>query len=509
VLALLVAATALAVPAVGQQQAPVVIIQTTEPTTLDPFFQNTSTETNITIQLFNTLLARDANYKLVPALATSYKQVDKLTWEFKLRPGVKTHDGRTLTAEDVVYSFQRAVDPKVKARGIIPFALSSMDFDRAEAVDASTIRVISKKPSPWVPDYMPDVSIVPKAAYESMSVEDAARKAVGTGPYKLVEWQKGSRLVMVANDQYWGKVPAIRQVVYRAVPEAAARIAELNTGGASIITDVPPDLASQIDTRQARLVTQPSTRRIYIGFNFAGNKAIQDVRVRQALNYAIDFDKINKSLLGGRGRRVGTFSNAFWANPAVKPYPYDPAKAKQLLAQAGASQLKLKMLTPNGRYLKDVELAQAAAADMGAVGVTVDVVPIDWSLLSQQLSQAKVDGDLYFLGAGQGSTCPDDLSDFYSKSGWDPGHWLNPQFDTLIEQMGQTFDPKETQTLCNKAQEIMRDDPPQDLDRADGSDLRPEGDPDAVQQSAGDHARRSAASLPVHTGGLLRCEQRA
>jgi peptide/nickel transport system substrate-binding protein len=474
VLLLVAAVLTIRLPAGTAQEQPVTILQSVDTTSMDPYFHNTLPEININRALFDVLIGFDEQGKLVPGLATEWKSVNPTTWEMKIRQGVRAHDGEVVDAQDIAYTFERAVDPKIAARGVVPYILGTTQFASAQAVDNQTLRITTKTPVPFFPSLIAEWTVLPRGFYSRSSLEETARRAVGTGPYKLVEWRRGERLVLEANEQYWGGAPQAKRVVFRPVPEASARVAELNTGAADIILNVSPDLRSQVDARRGTVTTVQGLRRIYVGFVFYGHPAVKNKRVRQAINYGLDYQKIIDTVLLGNGKRVGTFVNVPWQNPDVKAYPYDPDRARQLLAEAGyadrnsdgfvddsgGARVKLRMVTPVGRYIKDVELSQAIAADLRRVGLDVEVVRLDWSVLSPTLGAGKVPGDMFFLGAGTGWNCLGDLTDFYSKSGWDPGRWANGQFDNMIVQLSQTFDERRQRDICNQLQKYMHDEAP-------------------------------------------------
>jgi peptide/nickel transport system substrate-binding protein len=375
---------------------------------------------------------------------------------------VKASNGEPIDADAVVYSFQRGVDPAVNAKGNVPWVLGNINFDKAEAIDKTTVRVHTKKPAPDAPIFLGEFLVVPKDYYSKTSLSDLALKPIGSGPYQLVEWRKGESLTLQANPNYWGTAPEFKSVVWRPVSEEAARIAELNAGSADVIVNVPPDLKGTVDNSAGRVSTVQGLRRIYIGFVVYGNPAVQDQRVREAFNYGIDFQKIIDGLLNGNGQRTGTFANPPNQDPSIKPFPFDPVKAKQLLKDAGfgpeGKPLQLTLQTPKGRYIKDFEIAQAVAAELkNNLGVDVTVQPTEWATFNQQTSKSQLTGDLFLLGSGAGFTCDGDLSDFYTDSGWEPGKWRNKEFDDTSTQLISTTDPAQRQQLCYKLQQIMYD----------------------------------------------------
>ncbi|MCL4302280.1 MAG: hypothetical protein KJ077_41715 [Anaerolineae bacterium] len=455
-------------------QAPLVVLQGIDPTTLDPYFRTQIPENNVLLAVFDLMVMWDEEGNVVPHLATSWEAVDDLTWEFTIQEGVTAHNGEVVDANDVAYSFDRGVDPEVGASGTVPWIFGNIKYDRAEVVDDLTVRIYTTEPVPDLPTFLKEMFIVPQEYYEATPLEEAALNPVGTGPYRFVEWQKGSQITVEAYDDYWAGPAEIKQVVWRAVPEASSRIAELNTGTADIIVNVPPDLQGEIDSEFGRVLTVEGLRRIFIGFVFYGNEAMQDKRVRQALNYGVDFQTIIDSLLNGNGRRTGTFANPPDQAPGVEPYPYDPERAIALLKEAGyedrdgdgvvenaaGDALSLTLQSPNGRYVQDLALSQAIAADLMKIGVNVEVQPMEWSTFADQLGNSTLTGDMYFLGAGTGFNCQGDLSDWYSGSGWAPGKWLDEEFDAMFDTLISTVDSDQRQQQCYELQEYMREEVP-------------------------------------------------
>ncbi len=455
-------------------QSPVVVLQGIDPTTLDPYFRTQIPENNLLLAVFDLMVMWDEEGNVVPHLATSWEAVDDLTWEFKIREGVTAHNGEVVDANDVAFSFERGVDPEVGATGTVPWIFGNIKFDRAEVVDNQTVRIHTTDPVPDLPSFLKEMFIVPQDYYAATPLEELAIKPVGTGPFKFVEWQKGNQITVEANEDYWGGAPDIQQVIWRPVPEAASRIAELNTGAADIIVNVPPDLQGQIDSQFGRVETVEGLRRIFIGFVFYGHEAIKDKQVRQALNYGVDFQKIIDGLLNGNGRRTGTFANPPDQAPTVEAYPYDPDKAQALLQEAGyedrdgdgvvespdGNPMKLVLQSPNGRYVQDLALSQAIAGELKNIGVEVEVQPMEWSTFAGQLGSSTLEGDMYFLGAGTGFNCQGDLSDWYSGSGWAPGKWNDPTFDAMFDELISTVEPQKRQELCYELQEYMYDEVP-------------------------------------------------
>src|SRR5215468_8055655 len=260
----------------------ITISQPAEATTMDPGRSTQVLTVNYFYNLYDTLTRWDAALKLEPGLAASWKNVGETAWEFTLRPGVRFHDGAPLTAEDVKATIERNLVP---GRTVVQPGFSTIDA--VEIVNPSTVRVVTKKPDPLVPVRMAQMGaqILPARLTTEAAAKDLARRPVGTGAYRLVEWVKDERLVMEANREWWGwggRPPAIERVVWKPIPEDFPRIVALDKGEVDIITNVPPDQIKAIEAgRLTRVVTIPSTRTTTFSIS-ATQPPASDKRVRQA-----------------------------------------------------------------------------------------------------------------------------------------------------------------------------------------------------------------------------------
>src|SRR5215470_2175932 len=300
----------------------ITISQPAEATTMDPGRSTQVLTVNYFYNLYDTLTAWDVTLKLGPALAASWKNVGETAWEFTLRPGVKFHDGAPLTAEDVKATIERNLVP---GRTIVQPGFSTIDA--VEIVNPSTVRVVTKKPDPLLPVRMAQMGsqILPARFTTEAGAKDLARKPVGTGAYRFVEWVKDERLVMEANRDWWGcagKAPAIERVVWKPIPEDFPRIVALDKGEVDIITNLPPDQIKSVESgRLTRVVSVPATRTVTFTINSL-QPPLSDRRVRQALHYALDINAIVKNLCAGQGKPFtgGLADTDFGYNPALKPY---------------------------------------------------------------------------------------------------------------------------------------------------------------------------------------------
>src|SRR5262245_32892414 len=288
--------------------------------------------------VFDHLAARDPKTgKVGPSLATSWRAVDDTTWEVKLRPGVKFHDGTSFTARDVKATFERVLDPDRK----MPLRGNHLKIKSVEAVDDHTARFKTDGPYPLFEERLTSLTMQSEKVIREKGHEWMQENPVGTGPYKLVRWNKKQEHLLVRNEDYWGPKPFFKYVRVRIIPEQATQIAELIAGGVDIIKSVPPDQMDVISkSGSARVGTSPILRTAFLQLDQPGRggpNPFTDRRVRLAANLAVDMDAVIKHVLNGLGDRVATVVNpmAFGFDPALKPYRPDPAQAKKLLADAG------------------------------------------------------------------------------------------------------------------------------------------------------------------------------
>jgi len=446
-----------------------IISQSTDATTLEPAEVNSRSEANIAQHLFDALIKMDAKQQLKPMLAESWKMLDdKMTWQFKLRKDVKFWDGEPFNAQTVKFCFERAADPANKFVGnTAGYVFPSIGFKSVEVVDDYTVNIILDRFEPDTPGYISEIYIHSVKWYKDNPKEKVATTPMGSGPYKLKEWKKDDRIVLERWDDYWGPKPTFKTLVWRAIPEASTSVAELLAGSVHVMSKVPPDQSAQVDkSKTARMATITGGRRIYVGFQQKctgpGCKEVKDVRVRQALNYAVDVDKILKNLFSGQGVREGGMVNPPHKSADIKAYPYDPEKAKKLLAEAGyPNGFKATLATPNGRYQKDKDIALAVAADLAKVGVQAEVVPYEWSVYTQMTKKKELPA-LFLLGTGS-----DFLSAWYDLSdlvnvgaATNYVNWQNSDWDKLVKQLGETYDPAERKKITDKLQMIVHDDAP-------------------------------------------------
>lgn len=435
-----------------------VIAQGVDIRSFDPHEDTSTAAMAIFRNVFDSLVDRDAELNLVPALAESWENVDELTWEFKIREGVVFHDGTPLTANDLVFSFERVLDPEAASRSQPRIAV----IDRVEAPDDFTFRIITAEPFAPLPSILMYIYALPAAAYEELGPEQFALTPVGTGPYRVVEWVRDDHVSLERFDDYWNGAAVLPSVEFRPIPEAATRVAALQAGELDIATLIPtidvPVIEGNPDL-SIRNVT--SLRTIFVGMN-TWEGPLSDVRVRQALNHAVDVPSIINNLLSGFGTQIASVTGPaeFGFNPDVQPYPYDPERARELLAEAGfADGFSTTLDTPIGRYLQDVEISQAIAGMLGDVGVQVEVRQAEFNEYFDRWVAGEIEG-LYFLGYGASTMDADGVMASHFDSERRSPYYNSPESDELIHAAMQTFSDEERLEIYHELMQYLHDQAP-------------------------------------------------
>lgn len=349
-----------------------------EPPGFDGYISTARDGVMMTRHLFDMLVYRNPEtFKYEPLLATSWTRIDDLTWEFKLREGVTFHDGSAFDAEDVVWTLTTYADPETGAR-----SQASVNWiDKVEAVDPMTVRIVSKTPFPAAMEFIAgSLPIYPSDYAQKVGLQEFAQAPVGTGPYKYVSGDSG-QFTLEAHDGYYeggGKgTPAIEKLNVRIIPDTATRIAEVIGGNVDWIWNVPQDQVAQLGGLPNVTAELGSTMRIAMVGMDAAKRAnpdspMADLKVRQAINHAIDRDAIVANLVGGDGEviNVPCYPMQFGCDTsAAVTYDYDPEKAKALLAEAGyADGFKVKMSS-----YRDRSRAEAVQSYLAAVGIEADL----------------------------------------------------------------------------------------------------------------------------------------
>jgi peptide/nickel transport system substrate-binding protein len=434
----------------------VIIAQGVDPTTLDMMNQSETPASNVGRHIFDSLYERDPSLKVVPALATEMpKLVAPATWEVKLRKGVTFHNGEDFNAESAKFSLERLAGGQGKLRGATFFA----PIDRVEIVDPSTIRVHTKKPWPTFTVVMTFVQggMYPPKAYKDKDTTFISRNPIGTGPFKLVRWSKDEEIVLEANTKYWRGAPRIKTVVFKPIPDDAVRVAALQNGEIDLAVNIPPHLASIIDKHpKLFLSTAPSIRTIQLMYYthqmdaqhkpvgpYSGPTA--DKRVRQAIAYAIDADEIINGVLDGKGIRVATMlpSMHFGYDPGLKPIKQDLEKAKKLLAEAGyANGVEITLNGPQGRYVRDKEVAEAVAGQLTKAGIRTTLKTFEFVNYLNNMVYVHKAGPIWLIGWGTNTMDAETIYVPLFKSPAIFANWHNDEFNRMVDEAQAIMDER-------------------------------------------------------------------
>jgi peptide/nickel transport system substrate-binding protein len=408
------------------------------PENLDPTMNLASIRATVGASLFDSLVGRDRDNRIVPELAESWRLLNDTTWQLKLRRGVVFHNGEPFNADAVRFTFERVLDPNQKS----PNRANVGEVARIDVLDEYTVNLTTARPYAPLLNRLIDFPIVPPKYTAEKGNQGLALRPVGTGPYKLVALVKDEHLTVEAFDRHWRGAPPIPRVVFKPVPEPFTRAAALRNGEVDLITTVPPSLASELERVPGVKVHRvPSTWQIYLGLN-AFKKPLSDMRVRQALNYASDVDTIVRAVLDGNGRRQdGPFTASMLGYDGnVKGYRYDPQKARQLLSEAGYPDgLEITLESPTGRYQGDKEIAEALGGQWQKAGFKPKVQVAEWGAYFKRYL-GKQFQDAYLLGLGGPMQDGDELYNLVSSKGRGL-YYKNDRIDALFDLGRSTMDP--------------------------------------------------------------------
>lgn len=443
---------------------------TLDPLTLDPANHRSRETESVLRTMYNGLVAHDPSMKLVPELAQSWKWIDPQTMEVKLRPGVKFHDGATMTADDVVFTFTRLLKAGAIGGKTSPRKGLLGPVTAVEKVDGLTVRFILSSPWPVLPAMLTFQEVVNKAFTEKMGATGMATAEDGTGPFKLSQWRHGDSLVLERFPGYFGGAPAIPvagkactdRVIIKIIPENASRVAALLAGDVDIINELPAhDIRTVEANPNTKVVAVNGTRTFFVALN--NNKPpFNDARVRQAANHALNRKLIIDKLLAGRAEKLnGVMSPAaFGFNPKLPEYAYDVKQAKALLAAAGHPNGIDVTLDTDGPQ-KDT--AEAIAALLTQAGIRTKVVVGDGSQVRAKWAvNGKREGDMWITSWGNGSLDPTDIFEPTLMTGGrgNSAGYSNKQVDELLAAGGRETDDAKRAAIYQQAQAIVNKDAP-------------------------------------------------
>lgn len=455
-------------PGASAAEKPLVIAFRGDAARLDPHSRNETTTTTIQRHIYDCLIEFDDNFKPEPALAESWRLIDDLTWEFKLRKGVKFHNGEPFNAAAAKFSLERCKTNKhSQYKYMVP------DYTDIVAVDDYTLRLVTKLPTPETLIMLQAVAMVPPKYFQEWDEKDWTHlnhNPIGTGAYKFVEWVKDDHIKLVANADWYGGKVDFQEVVIKPVPEDATRVAGLISGEVDVVWGVPiPDIPRIEKNKNTYISRAPSQRAIYIMFDVftqKGGKApemqpgipegapnpFRLLKVRQAIAHGINIDDIIKYVMEGSAypasQIISQYAPGF--NPNIKRAKYDPELAKKLLAEAGyPNGFEANFDCPNDRYINDQQVTEAIAHQLGKIGLKLKVVATPKAVFFPKMN--KHESGMFLAGWGtfswQGT-----MNGFFRKTKGsvgrnNRGRFYDPDIEKRIVEAASQMDPEKSNQL--------------------------------------------------------------
>jgi len=449
-----------------------------DPGTMDPHALASLYHTRVISQIYEPLVGRDEGYRLAPRLAVSWSMVDPHTWRFKLRQGVKFHDGSPFTADDVVFSVERSIAPKSQQHATYP------NVTGARKVDDFTVDIVTSQPTPVLPRSLTNSRMMSKAWCIAHHVEKpldfnakeetfASRNADGTGPFMLKSWEPDVKTVLVANPAYWGQHGNVAEADFLVVAQGATRLAGLVSGELDFVVDAGvQDIGRLEKTPGITVAMNEGTGANYLGFDYTHDKLLygeaggrnpfRDLRVRQAVRYALDLKAIQSKVMRGlssTGSAIFTPVVDGWDKRFEKIYPYDPEKAKALLKEAGYPSGFSVVLDCSAQAPADA-ICQAVSGMLARVGIKVDFQPRTFNVLLPKV----LSHDTSFYGIGWTPASVDAegvlLPLAHSPKGagvgeYNFGGYSNPKVDALIDSARVELDEAKRRAMLTEAMTLL------------------------------------------------------
>ena len=479
----LMSATAFMSPTAALAEFKLNIVQGVDVDTLDPAVTRSKPSQIVLGHIFNTLVKwnNPTLSEIVPDLAESWtKSEDGKKWTFKLRQNVKFHDGTPFNAEAVKFNLERVVDPELGS----PNRSQLKAISEITVIDAYTIELTTEQPSPTLLEKL-------AGAFASMNSPTAvaksgraySRKPVGTGPYIIAEWIPNEYVTITRNPEYFGKPGKPDTITFRPVPEGGARVIELATGNADVALNIAPESADEIRTNEAtKLLVEPSSFQIFFELNTA-KPPFDDPRIRLAVNYAIPRDEIIKKILQGYGSiPEGIFPEGVQGRVAQTPYPYDPEKARKIIAEVYPNGFDEKVViwTPNGRYTKDKTIAEVVQGYLNEIGFKTEFKVWEWAAYQKTLynsnpgvgtGKGSNDANMWLFGTGINQADRRVRRKFYSTNPSNLTGYNNPVIDELLDKAAVDLNYDSRMAAYGELQRIIWNEAPNALTLFNGVQL--------------------------------------
>jgi peptide/nickel transport system substrate-binding protein len=432
------------------------VAMTALPPTGNPYYTTATTPYLFFTALYDPLTQIDDKGVLHPWLATEWTPVNETTWRFKLRPGVTFSNGEIFDAAAVKAALDFLLSPAAVSQTV------ARDIDYiagAKVIDALTVEIATTSPNILLPRYMAGINIVAPGQFAKLGIEGFGKAPVGTGPFKVDDW--GAEKIKLSAFQGSWRAPKLDRLEMLALPDSTTRLQAIETGRVDVATNVNTDDIARLRALGHRFHRRNPTRVMVVAFdNIRDNTPFKDVRVRQAMNYAVNREAIVTAILGGLTEPASQPAAAVAVGyiPDLKPYPYDPAKARALLKDAGyAKGFKFMMEVPSGQLANDAAVAQQIAADLALVGVSVEIREINFPQVVRNMTQGNWKGEAMYTDF---ATAPslDLMRAFHRHSCTWPGKWFcDPSIEPTLAAAEKSFDLAERTALTQKAAQHYRD----------------------------------------------------
>ncbi|TMV01973.1 ABC transporter substrate-binding protein [Brucella haematophila] len=465
-----------AMPSLAQTPPNVLIVgQIAEPQSLDPHTVTATNDFRILVNMYDGLVRyKDGTLEVEPALAESWTiSDDGKTYRFKLRQGVKFQDGSDFNAEAVKFNFDRMLkeDHPFYNTGPFPLSFNFSSIEVVNAIDQATVEFKLKEPfAPFLSNLAYPTGLIVSPEAVKKYGKEFGRHPSGTGPFKFAEWQSGQRVVVERNPDYWDGAPALEAIVFRPITDPNTRVAEMMAGGLDVMVEVPPDNLATFKQDGNFAVAEQAGPHVWFTILNAKTGPFADKKVRQAANYAVNKNALVDNILQGSATvAAGPIPPAFnWVEDKTEPYPYDPEKAKALLAEAGVTNPEITFYVTEGGsgMLDPITMGAAIQADLQAVGFKVKIETYEWNTFLGRVNTG-LDGKADMAEMAWMTNDPDTVpyltlrtDALPDKGGFNSGYYSNPQLDTLLEKARTSTDQAERGRLYGEVQAIVHDDAP-------------------------------------------------
>ncbi len=408
---------------------------------MDPRQATNTNNTALCTNMYSTLLKTDKDYNIVLDAAESYEFVDEHTYKFTLKKGILFHDGVEMKTEDVQYTFDSIRQPDKTYR-----LGGDFNYMYIEPIDDYSFYLKMDTPNSSSLLRLGNMKIVPKHYIESIGEEAFALAPIGSGPYKFVSWEKDEQVVLEAFDEYFEGTPEIDKVIFKIIPESSARVAALEAGEVDLITAVSTNQVERLKaTGDISVVADGTTRVVYFTLNTLEEGPLQDLRVRQAINAAIDRDIIVNGVIDGYGNAIHTFALPFFPNynADLEGYSYDLEKAKELMAEAGYQDgFEIEIGGSFSSLSNGSDVAQIVAQQLAEIGIKATVIEKDSNTVKEEyLAGISSELTLTSFGGITNDVCY--MNKIVLGSGQRYSAWADPVFDELVEKAVSSIEPKE------------------------------------------------------------------